>query len=39
MQFLYAAEGYATDENDMLVLNGDCYEVSSGSVKRNGDYV
>ena len=36
VQFLYAAEGYATDENNMLVLNGDCYVASFDVQKLTG---
>lgn len=36
IQFLYASEGYATDENDMLVLNGDCYTVEVMAQKAVG---
>ena len=47
IQFLYAAEGYATDKNDMLVINGDCYIANfdvevSGTViiiRQNGNYI
>ena len=36
IQFLYSADGYATDENDMLVLNGDCYSVKCKANKIGG---
>ena len=36
VQFLYVAEGYTTDENDMLVLNGDCYVASFDVQKLTG---
>lgn len=38
IQFLYAEDGYYTDENEMLVINGDCYEASI-QVKKAGDSV
>lgn len=38
IQFLYSENGYSTDENEMLVNNGDCY-IGSFQVKKNGDYV
>lgn len=38
IQFLYAAGGYQTEDNGMLVLNGDCYAVSLTGYKT-GDNV
>ena len=38
VQFLYAAEGYKTDVNDQLVINGDCYQII-GNCVRNGEYL
>ena len=35
-QFLYAEEGYETDINDSLVINGDCYQATIAWT-RNGD--
>lgn len=37
-QFLYAPEGYETDINDSLVINGDCYQASINWT-RNGEYL
>lgn len=37
-QFLYAAEGYETDINSSLVVNGDCYQVNINWT-RNGNYL
>ena len=36
IQFLYSENGYATEDNDMLVLNGDCYTFT-GKVTYSGD--
>ena len=36
IQFLYSADGYATDENDMFVTNGDCYVISATAQRSNG---
>ena len=35
VQFLYAPEGYITDVNDTLVINGDCYYIIA-NCQRNG---
>ena len=37
-QFLYAEEGYKTDINDSLVINGECYQ-STITWSRNGEYL
>ena len=36
IQFLYSENGYATEDNNMLVLNGDCYTFT-GKVTYSGD--
>lgn len=36
IQFLYSPDGYATDENDMLVTNGNCYVAIFDTVKVSG---
>lgn len=36
LQFLYSASGYATDGNDMLVINGNCYSVEVSAYESNG---
>lgn len=36
IQFLYSENGYATEDNNMLVLNGDCYTFT-GKVAYSGD--
>ena len=36
VQFLYSANGYITDVNDMLVVNGDCYGITA-TCTRNGN--
>ena len=38
VQFLYAANGYTTDINDMLVTNGDCYGITA-TCTRNGNNI
>ena len=35
VQFLYSADGYQTDVNDMLVINGDCCEITATFSKEN----
>ena len=37
-QFLYASNGYETDINDALVINGDCYDCKLNYI-RNGNYL
>ena len=36
IQFLYSENGYATEINNMLVTNGDCYQFN-GTVHQNGN--
>ena len=36
IQFLYNENGYATEDNNMLVLNGDCYTFT-GTISYSGD--
>ena len=38
IQFLYSDSGYQTDDNEMLVINGDCYS-STFQVRRNNQYI
>lgn len=36
VQFLYSSSGYITEDNGMLVLNGDCYTVTLTGYKSGG---
>lgn len=38
IQFLYSQTGYETDENEMLVINGNCY-TAAFQVLKNNEYI